>query len=117
MTSGHPQQWEFVLYHDPRGGNLLWHHRRILGEVVLLDGTRSRIFAVLAPDNDVYLEDYSGEDVAILVVRFAGAQSTLPLGIPRAVVYKFKRATPAGQLEASRTLGVAGRRDRWCHRD
>ena len=85
-----------MLYHDPRGGNLLWHHRRILGEVVLLGGTRSGVYAVLTPDINVYLEDYSGEDDVISAVRFVGSQSTLPPGIPRVAVYRHGGWTSSG---------------------
>ena len=76
---------------------MFWRHRRILGEVVLLDGTRSGVFAFITPDSEVYLEDYSGEDL-ISAVFYSGSHSALPPGIPRVAAYKPKRIIPAVEI-------------------
>ena len=54
------------------------------------DGQISYLFAALTPDNDVYLEDYSGNDVNITAVRFSRDLRHLPAGLPRQQVYRFK---------------------------
>ena len=55
MVSGPSQEWAMVLYNvSGPGVDLLWHQRRILGEVAHTDGiSHTHNYAVLTPDGDV----------------------------------------------------------------
>ena len=69
------------------GVDLLWHQRRILGEVAHTDGSsHSHSYALFTPDGDVYLEDYSGRNSCITAVRFSASRRALPGGAPRPVL-------------------------------
>ena len=104
-----------VLYNvsDP-GGNLLWHQRRILGEVAPLAGIdHSHVYVVLTPDNDVYLEDFGGRLRGITAVRFAGARRSLPGGVPAASTYRFTEDIAEADLVAAQALAAEAAEDWW----
>ena len=104
-----------VLYNvaDP-GVALLWHQRRILGEVAPTDGTsHSHNYVVLTPDGDVYLEDYSGRDRWITAVRFSPIRRALPGGVPGASTYRFNADTPTEELAAAHTAAQEAAEDWW----
>ena len=115
MASGKPTKWALVLYNvSGRGDNLLWHQRHILGEVASLDGTeRTNVFAVLTPDGDVYLEDYSGRLAGVTAIRFAGNRRQLPGGVPSATTYRFKGDIPADELEEAHRFAVEAAEEWW----
>ena len=106
-----------VLYNVSAPGglrNLLWHQRRILGELASSAGSeRSNVFAVYTPDGDVYLEDFSGRLQGITAVRFAASRRTLPGGVPAASTYRFPDDIDPADLEAAHNLAVEAAEDWW----
>ena len=115
MVSGPSQAWAMVLYNvSGPGVDLLGCQRRILGEVAHTDGTsHSHNYVVLTPDGDVYLEDYSGRDRWITVVRLSATRRALPSGVPAASTYRFTDETPADELATARTLAKEAAEDWW----
>ena len=117
MVSGPTQEWALVLYNVSAPGglrSLLWHQRRILGEVAPLAGIdHSHVYAVLTPDNDVYLEDFGGRLRGITAVRFAGARRSLPGGVPAASTYRFTEDVAEADLVAAQALAVGAAEDWW----
>ena len=106
-----------VLYNVSAPGglrNLLWHQRRILGEVASLVGTeRSNIYAVYTPDGDVYLEDFGGRVQGITAVRFSPARRTLPGGVPAGSTYRFAEDIADVDLEIAQGLAAEAAEDWW----
>ncbi len=92
MVSGPSHEWALVLYSiGGRSPTLLWHQRRILGEVAPTDGTdHGHLYAILTPDGDVCLGDYSGRDSGVAAVRFATTRQSLPPGVPGPQTYRFR---------------------------
>ena len=113
--SGASQEWALVLYNvSAPGGNLLWHQRRILGEVAPSAGTdHSHLYAVLTPDKDVYLEDFGGRVQGITAVRFSPARRTLPGGVPSASTYRFSEDIAEVDLVTSQALAEKAAEDGW----
>ena len=104
MVSGPSQKWALVLFN--LGGqepSLLWHQRRILGEVAHTDGTsHSHLYVVLTPDGDVYIEDYSGRDRGVTAVRFSATRRALPPGVPGGQTYRVTDDIPPPSLPQQR---------------
>ena len=117
MVSGPTQEWALVLYNVSAPGDLrhlLWHQRRILGELASSVGSeRSNVFAVYTPDGDVYLEDFGGRLQGITAVRFAASRRTLPGGVPAASTYRFPDDIDPADLEAAHNLAVEAAEDWW----
>ena len=86
MASGKAQDWAWVLY---CGDQMLWHQRRIIGRVAVTHGTESQVFAVVSPDADVQVEDFSGDHEDIAAVRDAGSRGDVPPGVLGCLLYKF----------------------------
>ena len=68
----------------------LWHQRRVLGQVASSDGSGSLVLINSTPDGDIYAEVYDGSAADVAAVRFADSRGTLPAGIPRDRVYRFR---------------------------
>ena len=101
-----------MLYNDH---NSLWRQHLILGEVAYPDRTMSRIFAVLTPDGDMYVEDSSGQCGHVVAVRFADHRRHLPAGIPPNRVYKFKGDSSDVELLEIKALGEQSAAEWWAH--
>ena len=97
-----------------RNPTLLWRQRRILGEVVPTDGTsHSHLYAVLSPDGDVYLEDYSGRDPGVAAVRFSATRRSLPPGVPGGQTYRFRDEISDDEYTSAVTAGEEAAEEWW----
>lgn len=86
-------QYIYVLYAGEPG---LWHERLICGRL-----GRSSAYAVLTPDNDLYIELFDSDD--FLGVRVGNNRRTLPAGLGAAhgePVYRFQRSLAAAAMES-----------------
>ena len=83
----------FVRYDVP--GPALWHERWVL------DHAAAESYAVVTPDQDVYVEDLSVTNEDLLGIRMRGAGGGLPVGIRRAQAYELP-AFNAGRMAALR---------------
>ena len=100
------------------GGDLLWHQRRILGEVAPTVGIdHSHNYAVLTPDGDVYLEDYSGRDRWITAVRFSATRRVAPclaeypeLALTASLKTRLPPTLPQPKQQRGKQLKIGGRR-------
>ena len=107
MASGRPRDWVFVIYNTP---NSLWHQ---LGQVASLDGSGCLILILLTPDNDIYATVYDGTSADVAAVRFADARGTLPWGIARDRVYRFRADLSAPVLAEALEQGGHAATDWW----
>ena len=80
------QDWAWVLYNDDE---MLWRQRRVIGRVAPTQGTESEVYAVVSPDGDVQVEDFSGGHEDIAAVRYAGARDDVPAGVLGCLLYRF----------------------------
>ena len=85
MASGKPRDWAWALH---SGGQMLWHQRRVIGRMAVTHGSESQVFAVVSPDGDVQIEDFSGDHEDIAAVRYAGSRGDVPLGMFGCLLYK-----------------------------
>ena len=93
MVYGSPNNWAFVLYNAAD-----WHQRLVLREVAFADWTSSRSFDVVNPDGDLYIEDFAGRKGDVAAVRFSSTFRTLPGGIARDKVYRFREDLSASVM-------------------
>ena len=85
-----------------------------MGEVAPTDGTsHSHLYAILTPDGDVYLEDYSGRDTGIAAVRFAATRRSLPPGVPGTQTYRFREEVSDGELAEASTVAEEAAEEWW----
>jgi len=100
------KQWVYVLYSD---GDELWHQRLVLGRVA----SSVAEFSIATPDDDVYVEDYSGDDPDIAAVRWSDVHRPAPPGLNRGRVYRFRADPPDARKAALRREGAEAARERW----
>ena len=87
-------QWAFVKYR----GQELWHQRWVAGRVAL----SASEFAIATPDDDVYVEQYGGQDDDIEAVRWSAQWNQPPRGVPANLVYRFRNEPTPDERAAYR---------------
>ena len=95
MVSESPSNWAFVLCNAVYSP---WRQRRVLGEVASLAGASFGLLVIVTPDGDLYIKGCSGNNGNVATVRFAIAFRTLPGGIARDRVYRFREKLSASAL-------------------